>query len=119
MRVTNAVARKARKKRLLDLAKGLRGRKGKCSNLVKEYVFKREINKYIGTRRRKRDFRSLWILRINAAAREMNLNYSSVIHTLKSANCPLNRKTLAELAATNKEVFKNVVLQAQKSTNKA
>ena len=113
MRVTNAVARKARKKRLLKLSKGLRGRKGNCSNLAKQYVFKREINKYIGAKRRKRDFRSLWITRINAALRTMEMKYSTVVNILKKTNSFLNRKTLSELASRNIELFKKVILRAK------
>jgi large subunit ribosomal protein L20 len=109
MRVTNAVVRKRRHKNILSEAKGFRGRKGKCSTLAKNNVDKKYINQYKSRRYKKRDFRSLWIIRLNAAARKLGLVYSSLICKLKEKNILLNRKMLSEMAIRNWSAFENLI----------
>ena len=109
MRVTNAVARKRKHKNILAQAKGFRGRKGKCVIIAKDNVDKKYINQYKSRRYKKRDFRSLWIIRINAAARKMGMVYSSFIHKIKENNISLNRKMLSEIAIRNWTAFENLI----------
>ena len=86
MRVTNAVARKKKHKRILAQAKGFRGRKSTCATLAKNHVDKKYINQYKSRRLKKRDFRSLWVVRINAAVRKLGFVYSTFIKKLKEKN---------------------------------
>lgn len=109
MRVTNAVVRRKKHKNVLAEAKGFRGRKGKCSTLAKNNVDKKYINQYKSRRYKKRDFRSLWIIRLNAAARKLGLVYSSLIRKLKENNILLNRKMLSEMAIRNWLAFENLI----------
>ncbi|HKR01441.1 MAG TPA: 50S ribosomal protein L20 [Pyrinomonadaceae bacterium] len=94
-----------RRKKILKLAKGYRGTKSKLYRSAKESV-ERGLNfAYTGRKLKKRDFRSLWIVRIGAAARLNGLNYSQFMHGLKLANIELDRKVLADLAANQPEAF--------------
>ena len=100
-------------KRYLKLAKGYRGTKSKLYRSAKESV-ERGLNfAYTGRKLKKRDFRSLWIVRIGAAARVNGLNYSQFMHGLKLAGIELDRKVLADLAANQPEAFKEVASQAR------
>lgn len=101
------VARKRRNK-ILKLASGFRGAHSKLFRLANEQVMKALRYAYIGRKRKKRDFRSLWIVRINAAARQSGITYSNLISKLKSANIGLNRKMLAQLAVVDPVSFKKV-----------
>src|SRR3990172_10983107 len=102
-----------RRKKILKLAKGYRGTKSKLYRSAKESV-ERGLNfAYTGRKLRKRDFRSLWIVRIGAAARLNGLNYSQLMHGLKLAGIELDRKVLADLAAKQPEAFKAVADQAK------
>src|SRR6266508_2577453 len=102
-----------KRKKILKLAKGYRGTKSKLYCSAKESV-ERGLNfAYTGRRLKKRDFRSLWIVRIGAAARLNGLNYSQLMHGLKLANIELDRKVLADLAAKQPEAFKVVVVEAK------
>ncbi len=102
-----------RRKKILKLAKGYRGTKSKLYRSAKESV-ERGLNfAYTGRKLKKRDFRSLWIVRIGAAARLNGLNYSRFMHGLKLAGIELDRKVLADLAANQPEAFKEVAVQAQ------
>jgi len=106
------VARKRRKK-ILKLAKGFRGSHSKLFRTANQQVMKALRNAYRDRRKRKRDFRRLWITRINAAARMNGLSYSKLTHQLKQAEVGLNRKMLAQLAMVDPEAFTKVVEVAQ------
>ncbi|MEP6741423.1 MAG: 50S ribosomal protein L20 [bacterium] len=102
-----------RRKKILKLAKGYRGTKSKLYRSAKESV-ERGLNfAYTGRKLKKRDFRSLWIVRIGAAARLNGLNYSQLMHGLKLAEIELDRKVLADLAVNQPDAFKEVVVQAK------
>ncbi len=102
-----------RRKKILKLAKGYRGTKSKLYRSAKESV-ERGLNfAYTGRKLKKRDFRSLWIVRIGAAARLNGLNYSQFMHGLKLAGIELDRKVLADLAAHEPDAFKAVALKAK------
>lgn len=105
------VARKRRKK-ILKLAKGFRGSHSKLFRTANQQVMKALRNAYRDRRKRKRDFRRLWISRINAAARLNGLSYSRLAHGLKSANIQLNRKMLAQLAVLDPQAFETIVTTA-------
>ena len=109
-------ARKKRRK-VLEQAKGYRGTKHTSYKRAKEQVWKSGVYAYEGRKQRKRDFRSLWIQRINAGAREHGLSYSQLIHGLRLAEIDLDRKVLADLAATEPEAFAAVVAQAKNALN--
>lgn len=102
------VARKRRKK-ILKLAKGFRGSHSKLFRTANQQVMKALRNAYRDRRKRKRDFRRLWITRINAAARSHGLSYSQLTGKLKKADIQLNRKMLAQLAISDPETFGKVV----------
>lgn len=102
-----------RRKKILKLAKGYRGTKSKLYRSAKESV-ERGLNfAYTGRKLKKRDFRSLWIVRIGAAARLNGINYSQLMHGLKVAGVELDRKVLADLAVNQPEAFTAVVVQAK------
>ena len=102
-----------RRKKILKLAKGYRGTKSKLYRSAKESV-ERGLNfAYTGRKLKKRDFRSLWIVRIAAAARLNGLNYSQLMHGLKLAGVELDRKVLADFAAKDPETFKALAEQAK------
>jgi len=102
-----------RRKKILKLAKGYRGTKSKLYRSAKESV-ERGLNfAYTGRKLKKRDFRSLWIVRIGAAARLNGINYSQLMHGLKVGGVELDRKVLADLAVNQPEAFAAVVVQAK------
>ncbi len=105
------VARKRRKK-ILKLAKGFRGSHSRLFRTANQQVMKALRHAYRDRRRRKRDFRRLWIVRINAAARQSGLSYSQLIGKLHQADIQLNRKMLAQLAVMDPEAFAKVVAVA-------
>src|SRR4028119_2460036 len=105
-------ARKKRRK-VLEQAKGYRGTKNSSYKRAKEQVWKSGVYAYEGRKQRKRDFRALWIQRINAGAREHGLSYSQFVHGLRLAEIDLDRKVLADLAATEPDAFAMIVSQAQ------
>ncbi|MBS3741095.1 MAG: 50S ribosomal protein L20 [Candidatus Cloacimonetes bacterium] len=107
-RVTNKPASRKRRKKILKNAKGFRGSRKLYRN-AKEAVRKGWQYSYRDRKTRKRNFRKLWITRINAAVREHDLSYSRFIHGLKQLDIELNRKTLAELAVNNPETFAKIV----------
>ncbi|PLS68622.1 MAG: 50S ribosomal protein L20 [Cyanobacteria bacterium M5B4] len=108
------VARKRRKK-ILKLAKGFRGSHSTLFRTANQQVMKALRNAYRDRRKKKRDFRGLWIARINAAARSQGLNYSQLINKLKKANIQLNRKMLAQIAAKDPETFTQIIQVANRS----
>ncbi|AUC60460.1 LSU ribosomal protein L20 RplT [Cyanobacterium sp. HL-69] len=102
------VARKRRNK-ILKLAKGYRGSHSKLFRIANQQVMKALRNAYRDRRKKKRDFRRLWITRVNAAARMNGISYSQLIYKLDKANISLNRKMLALLAVQDMDAFKKVV----------
>jgi large subunit ribosomal protein L20 len=105
-RATNAVARRKRRKKTLALAKGYYGRKHSSYRFANEQVMRSGMYAYRDRRNRKRDFRRLWITRINAAARINDLSYSQFMHGLKLAEVHVNRKMLADVAVRDPEAFR-------------
>lgn len=108
-RSVNTVASKARKKKVLKAAKGYWGRRKNVYTVAKNTVEKGRLYAYRDRRAKKREFRKLWILRINAGAREHGLSYSQFMGGLKKSNIDLNRKVLADLAMNHPDAFKAVV----------
>jgi large subunit ribosomal protein L20 len=108
-RSVNSVAKKARKKKILKLAKGYFGRRKNVYTVAKNAVEKALSYSYRDRKNNKRNFRGLWIQRINAGARLNGISYSQLMCKLKSNNIDLNRKVLADLAMNNPEAFKAVV----------
>ncbi len=108
------VARKRRKK-ILKLAKGFRGSHSKLFRTANQQVMKALRNAYRDRRKKKRDFRRLWIVRVNAAARQNGISYSQLTGKLKQANVEINRKMLAELAVVDPQAFTEVVEVAKKA----
>ena len=105
-RATNPVARRRRRKKVLDQAKGYWGRKHSSYRLANEQLMRSGAYAYRDRRNRKRDFRRLWIVRINAAARREGLSYSELIHGQKAAGVDVNRKMLADIAVRDPEAFR-------------
>src|SRR6266576_5842760 len=104
-RVKRGTVRRAKRKKLLGLAKGYYANKSKLYRAAKESVDTALKYAFVGRRRKKRDFRRLWVIRINAAARENGLTYGQLIAGLKAAGNPIDRKTLADLAITEPAAF--------------
>lgn len=102
------VARKRRKK-ILSLAKGFRGSSSKLFRIANQQVMKALRYAYVGRKRKKREFRSLWITRINAAARSEGINYSELVNSLKVSQISINRKMLAQLAVSDRTSFNHVL----------
>ena len=100
---------KKRHNRVLKLAKGYRGARSKQYRVAKQSVMRALTSSYAGRKERKRQFRQLWIARINAASRINGLSYSQFMHGLKLANVDLNRKVLADMAVTDAEGFAKLV----------
>jgi len=109
MRVTNAAASRKRRKRMVTAAKGFRMRRSKLYRYASDAVDHGRAYAYRDRRRKKREFRYLWQIRINAAARTAGITYSRFIEGLKSAKCALDRKILADLAATDVAAFAELV----------
>ena len=105
MRVKRGTVRRAKRKKLLGLAKGYYANKSKLYRAAKESVDTALKYAFVGRRRKKRDFRRLWVVRINAAARENGLTYGQLMAGLKAAGNPIDRKTLADLAITEPAAF--------------
>ncbi len=112
-RVKGGMSTKKRRNRVLKLAKGYRGAKSKQFRTAKQAVMKSLSYAYVGRKLRKREFRRLWIARINAAARLNGLSYSRFMNGLKNANVNINRKMLSELAITNPAAFTQLVETAK------
>lgn len=117
-RVTNQVARHKKKKKVRELAKGYRGGRSKLYRTAKNAVERGWSYSYRDRRRRKREFRRLWITRINAAARSHDISYSHFMNGLRLAGVELNRKTLADLAVSDPNVFANLVALAKEGLAK-
>ncbi|TAN14965.1 MAG: 50S ribosomal protein L20 [Chitinophagaceae bacterium] len=108
-RSVNAVASKARRKKVLKQAKGFYGKRKNVYTVAKNVVEKGMTYSYVGRKLKKRDYRGIWIVRINAAVRAEGLTYSQFIHKLAEKKIGLNRKTLADLAMNEPETFKQLV----------
>ena len=114
-RVKRGVTARARHKKVLDQAKGYRGRRGNVYRIAKEAVMKAGQYQYRDRRQKKREFRALWIARINAAVREHGLSYSVFMSGLKRANIEIDRKVLADLAVSDKAAFAQIASQVKAS----
>lgn len=112
-RSVNSVASKARRKKVLKQAKGYFGRRKNVHTVAKNAVDKALVYSYRDRKQKKRNFRSLWIARINAAVREHGMSYSEFIHKLNGNNITLDRKVLADLAMNQPEAFKAIVEQVK------
>ncbi|HTG57719.1 50S ribosomal protein L20 [Niabella insulamsoli] len=108
-RSVNAVASKARRKKILKQAKGFYGKRKNVYTVAKNVVEKGMTYMYVGRKLKKREYRTLWIARINAAVREEGLTYSQFINKLQTKGIELDRKVLADLAMNNPESFKALV----------
>lgn len=116
-RVKKGVTARKRHKKILKLAKGFRGARSKLFRPANQFVMKALKNAYIGRKLKKRDFRKLWITRINAGTRMHGLSYSKFISGLKSAGINVNRKMLSEMAIHDAEGFKQLVETAKAQIN--
>lgn len=112
-RVKRGVTAHARHKKIIEQAKGYRGRRKNVYRVAKQAVTKAAQYAYRDRRQRKRQFRALWIARINAAAREHGLSYSRLIYGLDRASIDVDRKLLADLAVTDKQAFAQLAEQAK------
>ena len=112
-RIKGAMGAKKRHNRTLKLAKGYYGARSKQYRIAKQTVMKALSNAYAGRKQNKRQYRSLWIARINAAARLNGLSYSKLMYGLKLANVDLNRKVLADIAVNDAEGFTKLVETAK------
>ena len=112
-RSVNAVASKARRKKILKQAKGFYGKRKNVYTVAKNVVEKGMTYAFVGRKLKKREYRSLWIARINAAVREEGLTYSQFINLLNKKGIGLDRKVLADLAMNNPETFKNLIAQVK------
>lgn len=114
-RVKRGVTARARHKKVLALAKGYRGRRKNVYRVAKQAVMKAGQYAYRDRRQRKRQFRQLWIIRINAAARECGLSYSKLMNGVRKASIEVDRKVLADLAVFDKAAFAKIAEQAKAS----
>ena len=119
-RATNSPASRARRKKVLEKAKGFRGRRSKLFRYAKNAVMKAETWAYRDRKTRKRNFRNLWVARINAACRANGMTYSRFIEGLTAAQITLDRKILSDIAVTDEAAFKALVDKASAAlTNKS
>ena len=121
MRVTCAVPSRKRRNRALERAKGFYGASSKRIRTVYDAIDKADAHAYVGRKQKKRQYRGLWTIRINAACRQQGLNYSKFINGLKNANVDINRKMLADLAINDAKAFSDLCELSAKhcSVNKA
>ena len=118
-RVKRGVVAKARHKKVLKLAKGYYGARSRVYRVAKQAVIKAHQYAYRDRKQRKREFRALWIVRINAAARAHELTYSQFINGLKKANIEMDRKVLADIAVNDKVAFTSIVTEVKAALAKA
>ena len=116
MRVKRSVHARKKRREVLERTKGYRGEANHNYKRAKEALIKAETYAYRDRRNRKRDFRRLWITRINAAARQNGMNYGSFIHGLKLAGIELDRKVLADIAVRDPETFRRFVERAREAS---
>ncbi len=115
MRIKRGVNAIKKRRKILKAAKGYRGSKSTLYRVAKEQVMKSGNYAFVGRKLKKRDFRTLWIARINAACRQNDISYSKFMHGLKVANIDLNRKVLSEIATTDANAFASLVETAKKA----
>ena len=113
MRVTSAVPSRKRRKRAIQRAKGFYGASSKRIRTVYDAIDKADSHAYVGRKQKKRQYRRLWTVRINAACRMVDFTYSKLIAGLKKANNDINRKVLADIAVKDMEAFKALVEKAK------
>ena len=118
MRIKRAVNAVKKRRKILKLAKGYFGGRSKRYRVAREAVMKAQLYSYIGRKNKKRDFRSLWIARINAACRINNISYSKFMFGLKNAGIELNRKVLAEIAVSDASAFATLCETAKNNLKK-
>ncbi|MCI5790475.1 MAG: 50S ribosomal protein L20 [Clostridiales bacterium] len=118
MRIKRAVNAVKKRRKIMRRAKGYFGAKSKLYRVARQAVMKSMQYAYVGRKLKKRDFRQLWIARINAAARMNDLSYSRLMHGLKVAGIDLNRKVLADLAVNDAEAFAGVCSKAKEALQK-
>ena len=118
MRIKRAVNAVKKRRKILKLAKGYFGGRSKRYRVAREAVMKAQLYSYIGRKNKKRDFRSLWIARINAACRINNISYSKFMFGLKNAGIELNRKVLAEIAVSDASAFASLCETAKNNLTK-
>ena len=114
-RVKRSVHARKKRRAVLERAKGYRGEKNSSYKRAKEQVMKSEAYAYRDRRNRKRDFRSLWIVRINAAARQEGMSYSRLMAGLRESGIEVNRKLLADIAVNDPETFRRFVERAKEA----
>ncbi len=115
MRIKRSVNALKKRRKVMKAAKGFRGSRSTLYRVAKESVLRSRHHAYIGRRLKKRDMRSLWIARINAACRQNDISYSKFMHGLKLANVELNRKVLSNLAIEDPAAFAKLVETAKKA----
>ena len=118
MRIKRGVNAHKKRIKVFKSAKGYRGSKSKLYTLAKQQLMKSGQYAYVGRKNKKRDFRTLWIARINAEARVYGLSYSNFMNGVKKAGIELNRKSLSELAINDKAAFAAIAEQAKKALEK-
>jgi len=118
MRIKRAVNAVKKRRKIMRKAKGYFGAKSKLYRVARQAVMKSGQYAYVGRRLKKRDFRQLWIARINAAARQNDISYSRLMHGLKVANVDLNRKVLADIAVSDAVAFTALCDQAKAALQK-
>ena len=116
-RIKGGLNAKKKHNRVLKLAKGYRGARSKQYRVAKQSVMRAENTAFAGRKEKKRDFRKLWIARINAAARLNDISYSQLMHGLKVAGIDINRKMLSEIAISDPEGFTKLVETAKAAIN--
>jgi len=112
-RATNSPASRKRRKRVIDASKGYRGRRSKLFRYAKDAQMKAKYWAYRDRKTRKRNFRALWIVRLNAAVRALGISYNRFIEGLKVAGITLDRKVMSDMAVTDEATFKQIVEQAK------
>ncbi len=118
MRIKRAVNAVKKRRKIMKLAKGYWGSKSKLYRVARQAVMKSQAYAYVGRKLKKRDFRQLWIARINAGARMNELSYSKLMHGLKLAGIELNRKVLADIAVNDSKAFTALCDSAKKALSK-
>ncbi len=115
MRIKRGVNAVKKRRKIMRVAKGYYGAKHNQYRLAKEQVMRSNTYAYVGRKNKKRDFRAMWIVRINAAARMNGISYSRLMHGLKVAGIDLNRKVLSEIAISDPAAFTSLCEQAKKA----
>ena len=117
-RVKKALNAKKKHKKILKLAKGFKGARSKLFRTANQFVMKALAHSYVGRKQKKRNFRAMWIARINAGTRQYGMSYSTFMHGLKLSNIDINRKMLSEIAIADPKGFEALVNTSKKALNK-